>query len=163
VSSALQVIGLPGKRRTITAKTPVGSLGRSAFDRVFGGHAVEPFFREMGRAVWYESKLDGAGTMNAVVGAEETRELDPATGDRPYERVRPLTVRRTSAGPMNPSSPNPAGTLFSVRPSAGDTVVVDNARYTVRRVMSDSADMATLEMVRVEMMEVSRPKYRGRQ
>ena len=68
MSSALQVIGLPGKRRTITAKTPVGSLGRSAFDRVFGGHAVEPFFREMGRAVWYESKLDGAGTMHPFVG-----------------------------------------------------------------------------------------------
>src|SRR3989304_4056115 len=117
MSSALQIVGLPGKRRTIIAKTPVGSLGRSAFDRVFGGHAVDPFFMEMGRAVWYESKLDGAGTMNAVVGAEETRELDSTTGDRSYERVRPLTVRRTPISPLLPPAAPAAGTLLSVRPS----------------------------------------------
>lgn len=163
MSSAIQIVGLPGKRRAYLAKTPAGNVGRSSFDRTFGRFAADPFFRSMGRDVWYESKLDGPGRMTAIVGAEETRELDPATGDRPYERTRPLTVRRTAASPLVAASVPPAGTLLAVRPSAGDTVVIDNARYAVRRVMNDSADMATLELVRFETLEVSRPRYRGRQ
>lgn len=158
MSSALQVHGLPGRRRSYTAKVPAGTAVRSPFDRVFGNSAVNPFFREMGRAVYYESKVDGAGHTTAILGAEETREIDAPTGDRQYERVRPLTIRRT------PEFPTVAvGTLGAVRPSAGDVVTADNVRYVVRRVLNDSPDMATLELVRFETMEVSRPQYRGRQ
>lgn len=162
MASAIQITGLPGRRRAALAKTPVGTIGRSNFDRVFGRHAVDPFFGEMGRDVWYESKLDGAGRITAIVGAEETREMDSPTGDRPYERVLPLTVRRTPASPLIPAVTPAAGTLLTVRPSAGDTVVIDNARYAVRRVISDGMDMAALELVRFETLEVSRPRYRGR-
>jgi hypothetical protein len=121
----------------------------SVFETAFAAFAAPSLLEQFGVEVTYSPAGGTAGTLTAIVTAEESRESADPDGRR-VVRVRELTV-----------SADPAGDYGGVAAvSLNDTVTIDGTTYAVSQVNAVTDSLITCEITRVEDMQRSRPGYR---
>jgi len=145
----------------------------SLFDAMFSELAEPLLMETMGQAAVYRPAAGGTIDLTAMIGGEEWRESVEGDGERSVERVRSITIS-TDPGEvsnlllsyLSDSADAPAhfGFVFGVRvdPGVNDQVDLGGVAYEVRSASNKSGNLVTLECVRLESTEKSRPGYRGR-
>lgn len=122
----------------------------SAFADNFTEMAKPLLTEQLGEAIVY-LQPNASGTVSfaniiAMVGTEGASDREEADGGRKFEQTRTVTIQRSD--------------VFSPQPN--DRLTIGGVAYEVRAVINQSDSLTTVEVVRAESIEMSRPGYRGR-
>jgi len=139
-------VGPPGPGGLIAG---VGSVSR--FDDAYASCALPEFLREFGQSVTYHDPDLDPASITAVVGSEETEQLETNTGVELRHAMDVTVLTDTSSEFGGVSTP---------RRSSGDipvTVTFEGQTWTVEAVAAAGPGWATLHCVRPVLARTKRP------
>lgn len=123
----------------------------SLFDDNFAAVGVSLLMHYLGEEIVYKPAAGGLIPLTADVGEEQIEEVETDNGRR---------LRRTRTVKITTDPTSEYGGVTS--PKLNDAATIRNGSWAVERIVSLTASMATLELVRTGDIERSQEGYRRR-